>query len=194
MRITRRNALTGATAAAVVTGAITAPLALKATGARAALVGDPVLPAYEVFEAARLKYIATGDRAHAVNEAVRAELSPEPHPNRTHWELSSAERDEDNEWRELFNRRVTARHGMSEDDFRNAYLDRVDIAYQALTDVEATTVAGLLCQVRAWWNVRGDISDTEIPKPDPAEHDYDAEVIVRRLYHDVARLAGEARS
>ena len=36
MRITRRNALRGATAAAVVTGAITAPLAIKA-----ALAGEP---------------------------------------------------------------------------------------------------------------------------------------------------------
>ena len=37
MNITRRDALRGATAAAVVTGAITAPLALKAAGVKAAL-------------------------------------------------------------------------------------------------------------------------------------------------------------
>ncbi len=43
MNITRRDALVGATAAAVVTGAITAPLAIKAAGVKAALVGDPVL-------------------------------------------------------------------------------------------------------------------------------------------------------
>ena len=41
--ITRRNALLGATAAAVVTGAATAPLAIKAAGVKAALGGDPVL-------------------------------------------------------------------------------------------------------------------------------------------------------
>ncbi len=35
MNITRRDALVGATAAAVVTGAITAPLAIKAAGVKA---------------------------------------------------------------------------------------------------------------------------------------------------------------
>ncbi len=49
MNITRRDALLGATAAAVATGAITAPLAIKAAGVKAAgvkeaLAGDPVLP------------------------------------------------------------------------------------------------------------------------------------------------------
>ncbi len=43
MRITRRNALMGATAAAVVTGAITAPIAIKAAGVRAALGGEPLV-------------------------------------------------------------------------------------------------------------------------------------------------------
>ncbi len=42
MQISRRDALMGATAAAVVTGAIVAPLALKATATKAALAGDPV--------------------------------------------------------------------------------------------------------------------------------------------------------
>ncbi len=39
--MTRRDALLGATAAAVVTGAITAPLAIKAAGVKAALGGEP---------------------------------------------------------------------------------------------------------------------------------------------------------
>ena len=43
MSISRRDALLGATAAAVVTGAATAPLAMKAAGVKAALAGDPVL-------------------------------------------------------------------------------------------------------------------------------------------------------
>ena len=43
MQITRRNALLGATAAAVVTGATVAPLAIKAGATKAALAGDPVL-------------------------------------------------------------------------------------------------------------------------------------------------------
>ncbi len=43
MNITRRDALLGATAAAVVTSAATAPLAIKAAGVQAALAGDPVI-------------------------------------------------------------------------------------------------------------------------------------------------------
>ncbi len=42
MRITRRNAL-ATTAAAITTAAITAPLAIKAAGVKAALGGDPVV-------------------------------------------------------------------------------------------------------------------------------------------------------
>ncbi len=44
MKLSRRDALLGATAAAVVTGAITAPLALKAAGVKAALAStDPAI-------------------------------------------------------------------------------------------------------------------------------------------------------
>ncbi len=43
MQISRRDALLGATAAAVVTGAATAPLAIKAAGVKAALAGEPLL-------------------------------------------------------------------------------------------------------------------------------------------------------
>ncbi len=43
MQISRRDALLGATAAAVVTGAITAPLAIKAAGVKAALAGEPLI-------------------------------------------------------------------------------------------------------------------------------------------------------
>ncbi len=185
MQITRRNALLGATAAAAVTGLTVAPLAIKA-----ALAGDPVLPAYEAFEAARLKYIATSDHVYAVAEAVEAELPPEPHRNRTYLELSPTEADEAREWRVECCRRITARLGMDEDDLRDIYQDQVELAYDALADIQAATVAGLLCQVRAWWNVHETMRDTEIPKPDPKVSDYDAGVIVRRLYHDVVRLSG----
>jgi hypothetical protein len=84
MNISRRDALLGATAAAAVTGLTVAPLAMKAAGVKAALAGDPVLPAYEAFEAARLESIAMSDHRLAVVEAVEAELPPEPHRNRTY--------------------------------------------------------------------------------------------------------------
>ena len=43
MSISRRDALLGATAAAVVTGATTAPLAIKAGATKAALGGEPLV-------------------------------------------------------------------------------------------------------------------------------------------------------
>ncbi len=42
MSISRRDALLGVTAAAVVTGAATAPLAIKAAGVKAALAGESI--------------------------------------------------------------------------------------------------------------------------------------------------------
>ena len=106
MQISRRGALLGATAAAAVTGLTVAPLVMKAAGVKAALAGDPVLPAYEAFEAARLEYIAISDHVYAVAEAVEADLAPEPHRNRTYLELSPAERHEACKWRGLCARPV----------------------------------------------------------------------------------------
>ncbi len=187
MSITRRTALaTGA--AAITTAAIAAPLAIKAAGVKAALGSDPVLPAYEAFEAARLKYIAMSDHVDAVDKEVEAELPPKPHRGRNYRELSPAEVAEHHEWNTLHFRRVTARLGMDEDDFSDVYQDRMELAYEALAGIQATTVAGLLCQVRAWWNARQTVRDTEVPKPEGSS--YDPEVFVQRLYHDVARLAG----
>jgi hypothetical protein len=146
-----------------------------------------------VFEAARLKYIAICDHAQAVGEAVEADLPPEPHRDRNYKEMSPAEDEEARQWRVLRNRRVTARLGMDEDDFCNAYLDRADLAYGDLAEIQATTVAGLLCQVRAWWNRTENMYDTEVPKPQPKTLICEPEMLVQRLYHDLERLAGEAR-
>ena len=190
MQITRRNALLGATAAAAVTGLTVAPLAIKAAGVEAALAGDPVLPAYEAFEAARLEGIAASDHRLEAVRAVEAELPPEPHPGRFYPELSDAERKEAAEWRELSARRVTARLGMDEDSFMDIYYDRTMLAYEAVVDIPATTVAGLLCQVRAWWSTYEGYHNTEVPKLDPEVSPWDPETVVHRLYHDMARLAG----
>ena len=58
--ITRRKALSGAAAAAV-TGAITAPLAIKATGVKAALAGDPVVDLATQVKAAYRAYVEATD-------------------------------------------------------------------------------------------------------------------------------------
>ena len=189
MSISRRTALaTGA--AAITTAAIAAPVAIKATATKAALAGDPVLTAYEAFEAARLEGIAASDHRLAVVEAVEAEMPPEPHPNRTCLELSPAEWDEARKWRGLSARRVTARLGMDEDDFMDIYYHRTMGAYEAVADIRATTLAGVLCQIRAWWNVYESSIDPEVPKDDPEVSPWEPQSVVQRLYHDVARLSG----
>ena len=185
MSISRRGALLGATAAVAVAGVPTAVVA------KAALAGDPVLPAFEAYEAARLQAIAMSDYRLTVVEAVKAELPPEPHPNQTYLDFSPAEDDEAREWRAECGRRVTARLGMDEDSFMDIYYNRTMLAYEAVADIRATTVAGLLCQVRAWWSTYEGHSNIQIP--DPEESPWEPQTVVQRLYHDLERLAGEAR-
>ncbi len=188
MRISRRRALLGATAAAAVTGLTVAPLAIKSAGVKAALAGDPVLPAFEAYEAARLQAIAMSDHRLVIVEAVEAGLPPEPHRNRTYLELSAAEREEGAAWRRVCARHVTARLGMDEDSFMDIYYNRTMLAYEAVADIRATTVAGLLCQVRAWWSTYEGHSNIQIPNPE--ESPWEPQSVVQRLYHDVARLSG----
>ena len=190
MSISRRDALLGATAAAAVTGLTTVPLAIKAVATKAALAGDPVLPAYEAFETVRREYIAADNRINAVGEAVEAEMPPEPHADRRWLDLSVAERDEGAAWRQIHARRVEAILGANEDHIMDVHHERIWDGYHDMMDIQATTVAGLLCQVRAWWATHETVRDTEVPKPDPEESAYEPKVIVQRLYHDVARLSG----
>ncbi len=187
MQITRRGALVGA-GAAVVTGAAVAPLAIKA-----ALAGDPVLPAYEAFEAVRREYIAASDHIYAVCEAVDAEMPPEPYPGRFYPDLSDAERDAGAAWRRIHAHRVEDRLGADQDDIMNAHHDRIYDGYHDLMDIQATTVAGLLCQVRAWWAAHETVRDTDVPEPGPEDRIFEPQVLVQRLYQDIARLTGESR-
>ncbi len=189
MQISRRDALLGATAAAAVTGLTVAPLAFKAAGVKAALAGDPVLPAFAAYEAARLQSNARSDYRCAIVEAVEAELPPEPHPGRHFPDLSEAESEQARAWRRVCNRHVAARLGMDEDDFMNIGYDRVMLAYETVADIPATTVAGLLCQVRAWWSTYEDHTKTGVPKLDPEVSPWEPQSVVQRLYHDLTRLA-----
>ncbi len=190
MQISRRGALLGATAAAVVTGAATIPLAFKTTAVKAALAGDPVLPAYEAFEVVRREYLAMDNRVDAACAAVDAEMPPEPHVGRRWLDLSVAERDEGAAWRRINARRVEDRLGADQDDIMNAHHDRIYDGYHDLMDIQATTVAGLLCQVRAWWAAHETVRDTEVPEPGPEDRIFEPQVLVQRLYHDIARLTG----
>ncbi len=76
MSISRRDALLGATAAAVVTGTATVPLAIKAAGVKAALAGadeDPVLALKREWEARWERYgIDPGDDEDVVDRLLDA--------------------------------------------------------------------------------------------------------------------------
>ncbi len=191
--ISRRDALTGAALIAATSvpliGTTAAPLV-----AHAALTGDPVLPAYEAYQAARLQCNAMSDHRLAIVKAVEAGMPPEPHPGRWFPDLSDAEHEEACAWRRASNRRVTARLGMDEDDFMDIHYDRVMLAYETVADIPATTVAGLLCQVRAWWSTYESHTNTGVPKLDPEVSPWEPQSVVQRLYHDVARLTGSAPS
>jgi hypothetical protein len=189
MNITRRDALaTGA--AAITTGVVTSSLASKA-----ALAGDPVLPAYEAFEAKRREYLAMDDRIDAVRAAVEAEMPSKPHAGRPFKELLIEEIAEQYAWRTPIYERMEVILGGCEDDILEIYYVREQAAYNALMDVEATTLDGLLCQIRAWWARYESPRDTDVAKIDPEDwHDIDPGSVLQRVYHDVARLAGEARS
>ena len=189
MQITRRRAMVGAGAVAV-TGLTVAPLAMKTAGVQAALAGDPVLPAYEAFEAVRREYIATDNHIDAIRKAVDAEMPPEPHFGRVWLDLSDAERDEGAAWRHIHADRVDAILGGDQDDIIDVHHARIWDGYHDLMDIQATTVAGLLCQVRAWWGAYESLRDTEVPEPGPEDRIFEPQVLVRRLYHDIARLAG----
>ena len=71
--ISRRDALMGATAAAITTGAITAPLAIKAAGVKEALANDVHIAAlyteWRAAEATWIKVNAVADNAHM--DAIR---------------------------------------------------------------------------------------------------------------------------
>ncbi len=102
--------------------------------------------------------------------------------------MSDAEHKEAVEWRGLCQRHVTARLGMDEDSFMDIYYHRTILAYETVADIPATTVAGLLCQVRAWWSTYEGHSNIQIPNPE--ESPWEPITVVQRLYHDVARLSG----
>ena len=150
-----------------------------------------VLSAYSKFEALRLEYTAAQDRLNAATDEVGVEMGPPPSSD---WSSPSKHAEWSWYWAQQ-NRRVTTRLGVADsDEFWHAYHDRMERAYEELTAIQATTIAELLCQVRAWWNVDDNVDETEVPAPDCTEGTYEAEEIVRRIYHDLERLAGEAPS
>ena len=185
MQISRRDALMGATAAVAVAGVPTA------VAAQAAVAGDPVLSAFEAFEVKRRDFLAVDKRVDAVCAAVEAEMPPRPSAGRCFKELSYAEVCEEHAWAAAHNKRVTAIVGGDQDQITEAYWVPMSAAYSDLFRIEATTIAGLLCQVRAWAFMYESPRDSEVSKTDPEDwDDSDPALVLPRVYHDLERLAG----
>ena len=68
----------------------------------------------------------------------------------------------------------------------------MECAQEALAEIQATTLEGLLCQIRAWWVNYMAPGDAEVPIPD--KDDSEIEAALKRFYHDLERLAGEVPS
>ena len=165
MSISRRDALLGATAAAVVTGLTTAPLAMKAAGVKTALAGDPVIDLARQLNAVWKAWMSAQDvyeeAAHRVGlttfeaQEVSRELGIEPL------------------WQE--EQRLKAQFW----------------GLQArLLDMPATTPRGVLAKLRGFYHDgeialmrAGDDPDNDLPVEFAAS-----------IYRDLERLAKEART
>ncbi len=213
MSISRRDALLGATAAAVVTGAITAPLAIKAAGAKTALAGDPVIDLAQQLRAASDGWFAAIDayedaagragfnicyddglvtvetpdgRATWGASEIRAAVDPGRYSHR----LTPEQRDA--ALAEIKRRKAEAHTVRQELGIESLYQEREHWKARfwelqaRLLDTPATTVDGVLGKLRGFYN-DGEIAEIRAggDPTDPLEADYAASV-----YRDLERLAG----
>ena len=165
MQITRRTALaTGA--AAITTAAITAPLAIKATGVQAALGGDPVNTALQhahaEWERARQAFLDTLDDLALVEKRFWAAAKERgfKHGTRAYEALR----------REL---------GVDAVHYRHDRLCHEDWAvYERLLDTPADSVQGMALKCRVALIQEDDSTETEL---------------ARALFADLERQVGETR-
>ena len=219
MNITRRNWLLSGAGAAALTAATVVPLAVKATGVKAALAGDPVIGLVAQFKAAHLAHI----EAHEAYEAAAYDagynnLADYPATTGTttngeqyHWGreeiLEAAERDETWHVRiapEERNRALAAIDAQQREAARvrrELGLDPLkdhaeqcrahwrDLEAQML-DTPARTVAGVLAKVQSWY---GDSEIEDMRGGGEPDQDMQPD-LVASIYRDLERLAGEAQS
>ncbi len=221
MQISRRDALMGATAAAVVTGAATAPLAMKAAGVKAALAGDPVIGlAAQVKAAYRASLEADNiyeDVAHGAGYSICNDFDcttvTTTTGQRYTWGrgkiLEAAARvEEEGEWRRITSeerdralaaidaraqRAARARHRLGLDPVK----ERKDQSRAHFLDLEARMLdmpALTVAGVLAklqTWYSDGEIEDIRSGGEPDQEIQTD---LAASIYRDLERLAGEARS
>ncbi len=206
MQISRRDALMGATAAAVVTGAIAGPLAIKAAGVKAAMAGDPVIDLAQQLSAASDAWFAAID--------VYEEAYHRVGYNWAYWDRGSVEVETSNGcygWGagEIRQAAEDGRITPARRDAALAEIERrqcegqelgIEPQYQErerrkarfwdlqerLLDTPATTTRGVLAKLRGYYH------DGEIAGIDDGLEDLPGEYATS-IYRDLERLAGEAR-
>jgi len=212
MSISRRNALLGATAAAVVTGAAVAPLAMKA-----ALAGDPVIGLSDQLRAASKAWFSATDTfedaTHRVNindsyysglVSVKtpdgracwgaSEIKAAAEDGRLHHRLTPDERDAALAELERRQREYPKKcRELGIEPLRQArehWEARFWDLQARLLDMPATTTGGVLAKLRGFYNAAeiadmrtGGDPDTDLPVEFTAS-----------IYRDLERLAEEARS
>ena len=216
MSISRRDALLGATAAAVVTGATAAPLAIKA-----ALAGDPVIDLAAQVKAAYQASLdadniyeevahdagwsvcndfcwttvttTTGQRYTWGRETIleAAARAEQEHERRR---ITSEERDRalaaiDTQQRKA----ARVRHDLGLDSVKErkdqTRAQFIDLEARML-DMPALTVAGVLAKMQTWF-CDGEIEDMRSGGEPDQEIQTD---LAASIYRDLERLAGEVRS
>ncbi len=213
MQISRRNALaTGA--AAVITGAATAPLAMKAAGVKAALAGDPVIGLVEQLKAARQARNVADDAYEEaaykkgfsicadfnwvrVKPADGHEYSWGPDQIRraaTDGRLTQeqaacylAEAKDHKKKTDHVRRQLGLGPFKKNTDF---WAGRYYQLEAEILDTPALTVAGVLAKLQGWYG------DYEIEAMREGENPYDGldSAWVASIYRDLERLAGSAPS
>ncbi len=208
MQISRRDALMGATAAAVVTGAIAGPLAIKAAGVKAAMAGDPVIDLAQQLSAASDAWFAAID--------VYEEAYHRVGYNWAYWDRGSVEVETSNGcygWGagEIRQAAEDGRITSARRDAALAEIERrqcegqelrqelgIEPQYQErerrearfwelqarLLDMPATTPRGVFAKLRGFYH------DDEIARIDDELEDLPGEYATS-IYRDLERLAGE---
>ena len=219
MQISRRGALMGATAAAVVTGVVTAPLAMQSAGVKAALAGDPVIAlaaqvkaayrahveAYDAYEdiAHDAGYNTSDDHATAVGTTVHGEryswgrdqlLEAARWPEHYRARITPEERDRALAAIETNQRKAaTARRNLGLDPLKNHAEQCRTLWYdleERMLDMPARTVAGVLAKMQSWY---GD-DEIEAMREDETACDGLPVEYTASIYRDLERLAEEAQS
>ncbi len=187
--LSRRDALMGATAAAIVTTATVAPLALKASGVKAALAGDAVLLArvaqfHETYEAAQ--------RAWERQQSHRARIEAMPGcPVARIWHAGDTE-DGRPTWRE--------RDAFLEEHDAYKYYDECNSLWNqtgefanALFETPSQTTKGALEKLKIAYTAAGDGEGTDTGDIDLQAFQDLAAPWMESVIADLERLSGEAQ-